>query len=97
MATKLTLTQVNRLAFLAKLELTENEAVRYQKELSDVLDYFKMLEKIDTTGLKPTSQVTGLQNVMRADRVESQITTPEDLIALSPDSHDGYIKVKRMI
>lgn len=97
MATKLTMTQVKRLAFLAKLELTEKETERYQKELSEVLDYFAVLEKIDTDGLKPTSQVTGLQNVLRADVVEPQVATPEDLIALSPDSKDGYIKVKRMI
>jgi len=93
----LTQEEVKKLAMLAKLELTDEEISKYQKELSDVLKYFTLLDTIDTEGLKPTSQVTGLVNVMRADNVTKQAAKPEDLMILSPKSQDQYIKVKRMI
>ncbi len=97
MAHILTLDEVRRLAELAKLELTDEETVKYQKELSDVLDYIAVLEGVSTEGLLPTSQVTGLKNVLRRDVVTEQPAHPKDLLALSPQSQDQYVKVKRMI
>jgi aspartyl-tRNA(Asn)/glutamyl-tRNA(Gln) amidotransferase subunit C len=97
MAHILTLDEVSRLAELARLELTNEEATKYQKELSDVLEYFAVLDSISTEGLLPTTQVTGLTNVLRKDVRAEQPTHPKDLISLSPQSQDNYVKVKRMI
>lgn len=94
---QLTREQILKLAKLSRLSLTEDEITKYQKELGDILDYVKRLESVDVSGLKPTYQVTGLQNVMREDVVVKQQATPEELIKNAPKSQDGYIKVGRMI
>ena len=94
---KLTREQVIKLASLSKLRLSEEEIVKYQTELSNILAYVERLESVDVSGLKPTYQVTGLQNVMREDKVVIQQATPEKLMKLPPKSKDGYIQVGRMI
>ena len=97
MSKKLSKEQVVHLARLAKLELSEDEIEKYQEDLSSILEYFEMLQDVDTTGLEPTSQVSGLTNVMRQDAVQEQKASPESLLMGAPRSQDGYIKVHRMI
>ena len=94
---KLTRDQVIRLAALSKLHLTESEIKKFQAELSRILDYVDMLENVDVSGLEPTYQVTGLENVMREDEVVIQQASPDELLKLLPDKKDRFIKVKRMI
>ncbi len=95
--TKLSRDDVLKLARLARLELTEDEIEEYRKELSSILQYVEQIQNTDVTGLKPTTQVTGLTNVMRDDEVEDYGVSPEDLLRLAPKSQDGHIKVKRML
>jgi len=95
--TQLTREDVLKLARLARLELSDDEIEEYQKELSAVLDYVAQLDTVDTEGLQPTSQVTGLKNVTRDDQVIDYGVSPEELLQLAPKSQDGHIKVKRMI
>ena len=98
MSKQITKDDVIKLAQLAKLQLTDDEIEAYTKDLSGIFEYINMLSDIDTEGLEPTSQVTGLTNVMRADVVaQNQVAPPEDLLAGAPESEDGYVKVKRMI
>ncbi|MCA9346567.1 Asp-tRNA(Asn)/Glu-tRNA(Gln) amidotransferase subunit GatC [Candidatus Saccharibacteria bacterium] len=94
---KLTRDQVIRLAALSKLHLTESEIKKFQAELSRILDYVDMLDNVDVSGLEPTYQVTGLENVMRDDEVVIQQASPDELLKLLPDKKDRFIKVKRMI
>jgi len=61
--------EVKHLAELARLNLSENEVKKYSKELSSILDYVSLLEEVDTKDVKPTFQVTGLENVTRKDEV----------------------------
>lgn len=95
--TTLTREDVLKLARLARLDLTDEEVELYRKELSDVLQYVAQLDEVDTDGLQPTTQVTGLKNVMRKDQVQDYGVSPEELLKLAPQSQDGHIKVKRMI
>jgi aspartyl-tRNA(Asn)/glutamyl-tRNA(Gln) amidotransferase subunit C len=95
--TELTREDVLKLARLARLDLTDEEVEAYRKELSDVLQYVAQLDQVDTEGLQPTSQVTGLKNVMREDQVVDYGVSPAELLKLAPKSQDGHIKVKRMI
>ena len=88
---------VLKLARLARLTLTDEEVERYRKELSEILQYVEQLQNADVTGLKPTSQVTGLTNVMRDDQVDDYGVTPDDLLRIVPHVQDQQIKVKRMI
>ncbi|MDO8266190.1 MAG: Asp-tRNA(Asn)/Glu-tRNA(Gln) amidotransferase subunit GatC [Candidatus Saccharibacteria bacterium] len=94
---KLTREQVIKLANLSKLRLSDEEIVKYQNELSNILSYIERLNEVDDAGLEPTYQITGLQNVMREDVVVKQQATPEELMKLLPKSKDGYIQVGRMI
>jgi aspartyl-tRNA(Asn)/glutamyl-tRNA(Gln) amidotransferase subunit C len=95
--TELTREDVLKLARLARLDLTDEEVEAYRKELSAVLEYVAQLDKVDVAGLEPTTQVTGLQNVMREDTVIDYGISPQDLLRLAPQSQDSHIKVKRMI
>lgn len=88
---------VLKLARLARLTLTDEEVERYSKELTEILHYVEMLQNTDVTGLQPTTQVTGLTNVMREDEVIDYGTTPDDLLRGVPNKQDRLIKVKRMI
>jgi len=94
---QLTREDVLKLARLARLDLTDEEVEEFAAELSDVLRFFEQLQKVDVTGLQPTAQVSGLQNVMRADEVKDYGVSPEDLLHGAPQTQDGHIKVRRMI
>lgn len=63
----LTKDQVIHIAKLARLELRDDEIEKFRTQLSEILEYVGQLRKIDTTGVEPISQITGLQNVTRED------------------------------
>ncbi len=93
MPEKISKKEVEKIARLARLELTEGEVVRYAGELSVILGYVGQLQEVDTENVAATSQVTGLSNVMREDAVDA-CDNPEELVALAPEHQDGLIKVK---
>lgn len=95
--TTLTREDVLKLARLSRLSLTPEEVDEYLAELTEVLQYVEQLADVDTDGLQPTAQVTGLQNVFREDQVVDYGVAREKLLALAPQTQDGQIKVKRMI
>jgi len=95
--TKLSRDDVVKLAQLARLDVTEEEIALYQKELSSILQYVEQIQNTDVTDLKPTTQVTGLTNVMRDDEVQDYGVSPEELLRLAPKTQDRQLKVKRMI
>ena len=95
--TELTREDVLKLARLARLDLTDEELETFRSEISQVLQYVAQLEDVDVSGLEPTSQVTGLKNVMREDEVIDYGISPADLLRLAPKTQDGNVKVKRMI
>jgi aspartyl-tRNA(Asn)/glutamyl-tRNA(Gln) amidotransferase subunit C len=94
---QLTKEEVLKLARLARLRLTDAEVEKYTKELGEILTYVELLSAVDTEGLKPTNQVTGLHNVYRSDEVIEYTAKPEELLKATPKNKDGYIQVKRMI
>lgn len=88
---------VIRLAKLSRLRLTDDEVKQYQKELTAIFKYVEMLQNIDTEGIEPSYQVTGLHNVFRPDELIDYGVTPKDLLKNAPDTEGDYLKVKRMI
>ena len=90
---KLNKEQIEHLAKLSRLELTEDEKKLYSEQLSSVLDYFKKLQEVDTEKVEITSQVTGLENVTRSDKV-AESGVEKELIERAPDQEDGQIKTK---
>ncbi len=97
MSQTLTRDEVLKIAKLAKLEIADDEIDVYINELSEIIEYVKQLDKVDTEGLSPTNQVTGLNNVFREDKVLYYGYTPEELLKTLNNVQDSYVKVKRVI
>jgi aspartyl-tRNA(Asn)/glutamyl-tRNA(Gln) amidotransferase subunit C len=95
--TKLSAADIRKLARLSRLQLTDDEVEKYQKELSAIVDYFKQLQKVDTNSLASTSQVNGLVNVIRADELIDYGIEQKELLKNAPATQDSQFKVKRMI
>lgn len=74
--------KVEHVAKLARLELSDENAERFSSQLSDVLSYMEILDEVNTEGVEPTLQVTGLINVSREDKVKKWCPR-EDLLAAS--------------
>ncbi|MBP9852653.1 MAG: aspartyl-tRNA(Asn)/glutamyl-tRNA(Gln) amidotransferase subunit [Patescibacteria group bacterium] len=94
---KLTRDDVQRLASLARISIEDDEVDALVTDLTAILDYVEQLSAVDTDGLKPTNQVTGLTNVMRPDEVRSYGYEPSSLLQNVPATQGDQIKVKRMI
>lgn len=95
--TKLTRDDVLKLARLARIDITEAETEELVVEFDEILRYIEQLQDVDIEGLKPTSQVTGLTNVMRSDEVRPYGYEPLDLLKNVPSVQDNQIKVRRMV
>ncbi len=86
--------QVRHIAKLARLGVTDAEVEKFAHQLSDILGYVEKLEKVDTSKVQPTSQVTGLKNVMREDVVQKTCTKEEMLGCTELPVEAEQIKVK---
>lgn len=84
---------VEHIAELAKLALTPDEIEQYRRQLSDILEHFETLVRVDTSSVPPTASVLPLRTVMRADRVRPSLPTV-DALANAPDQADGYFRVR---
>jgi len=76
--------EIRRIAALAHLELTAAEVTKFSKELSEILDFFAKLQEVNTEGIEPTAQITGLNNVTRDDVVRNS-EIAEKLLKCSPN------------
>jgi|EndMetStandDraft_3_1072993.scaffolds.fasta_scaffold75254_1 aspartyl-tRNA(Asn)/glutamyl-tRNA(Gln) amidotransferase subunit C len=93
----ITTNDVRHLAQLSNLQLSDDEITSLQTDLANILDYIDQLNEIDTSGVEPTYQVTGLENVWRDDVVDPSAVTREDLLALTHDQADNSIKVPQVL
>ncbi|HAT03889.1 MAG TPA: Asp-tRNA(Asn)/Glu-tRNA(Gln) amidotransferase GatCAB subunit C [Candidatus Magasanikbacteria bacterium] len=92
---KLTSQEIEHIAKLARLELTEKEKTMYAEQLSVVLDYIEVLNEVDTEGVEETCQVTGLEDVVREDVVEDCSKEARGkIISQFPSAHGNLLKVK---
>lgn len=91
--TTITEAEVRKVASLARLDLTEKEVATYTEQLAAILGYVGELQSVDTENIRLTSQVTGLSNVTREDKVEAG-DNPEALVNMAPSHKNNLIKVK---
>lgn len=94
---EITVKEVEALATLARVGLSEEEKVSLASQMTEILDYAKQLDKVDTSNVEPTSQVTGLNNVYREDVVVCSELSRDELLANAPESEGGAIKVKAVL
>jgi aspartyl-tRNA(Asn)/glutamyl-tRNA(Gln) amidotransferase subunit C len=85
--------EVQHIAKLARLGLSEEEIERFQKELSSILDYVEKLKEVDISGVEPASHAVKVENVVRKDVVNPS-EGGQKLLNLAPDKKDGFLKVK---
>lgn len=94
----LTDNEVEHIAKLARIELDDGMRERMKKDLSSVLEYIAQLGQVDTSGVEPLYQVTGLQNQTRSDEHRGDFTMDERLteylITQAPSHHERLVKVK---
>ena len=95
--TKITTDEVKKLAALAKLAITDEDAQKYQTEFDSILEFVSQLNAVDTEDVMPTTQVTGLHNVTRQDEITKSDANKAELLDGAPSSQDGYVKVNRVI
>ena len=91
---KLTKDEVLHVAKLAGLNLSDAEIKKFPPQLSSIVDFISQLNKVDTKGVEPTAQVTGLENIFRKDEVNSSNILSNDAALSGTDEiHNGYFKV----
>lgn len=88
---------VEKIAQLARIEVSDAEMPKYQKELSAILEYVEIIGKADVKNIEPTAQVTGLSDVLREDKKEPSELSRDEILDLAPEKKDGYIKVKSVL
>ena len=93
---KLSEDKVRHVAKLAKLELGVNEIEKFQKQLSEILDYIAILNEVETGKVEPTSQVTGLENVFREDKMEKSLSQ-EEALSGAKNKLQGRFKIKAIL
>jgi aspartyl-tRNA(Asn)/glutamyl-tRNA(Gln) amidotransferase subunit C len=87
--------EVRRLAWLSKIKISKNEERRYLEEMGEILEYFKMLDEVNTEGVEPTYHVIELVNVTRED--VAQQTSSNSLLEIVPVMKGRYVKAPRII
>lgn len=91
---KLTKGEVLYVAKLAQLNLSDAEIKKFLPQLSRVVDFIGQLNEVDTEGVEPTAQVTGLENVFGKDEVDSTKVLSNDAATGGTDKiYNGYFKV----
>ncbi len=93
---KLSREEVLRIARLARVALTEDEITRMSEQLSNLLEHFEVLQRVDTEGVPPTAQSVTLQSVMRKDEVAPSLP-PEDVLANAPRREGDYFRVRAVL
>ena len=96
MSERLTRDDVEKVAYLARLELTPAEIDRATDQLGDMLDHFDDIDALDLDDVEPMNQPYPLVNVMRADVVEPGLDR-HDVLAGAPDAEDGRFRVPPVI
>lgn len=87
---------VLKLARLSNISLSKDEVHKFAGELESLLEYIDHLQSVDTEGIEPTNQVTGLENVFRKDEIQPGVAQKE-LLKNAPDQENDQIKVRRVL
>lgn len=88
---------VRYVATLAKIAISDKEIAKLQVELTAIIGYVRQLDGLDTSGIEPTYQVTGLANVMRDDKLIDYGVTRDALLQNAPKSQDDQLKVPKVL
>jgi len=88
--------QVEHVAKLARLEVSEDEKAMFARQLSAILTYMDQLKEVETEGVEPTATVLPTANVFREDVVRPSLPQ-EQALANAPDRAEGLIRVPKIL
>jgi aspartyl-tRNA(Asn)/glutamyl-tRNA(Gln) amidotransferase subunit C len=88
--------EVEHTAWLAHIELSEKEKTLFTEQFNEILDYFKKIDDVDTTGIEPTFHVLDLENVFRKDKTKPSLKT-EEALKNAPKKEKKFLKAPRII
>ena len=94
--TTISTSDIQHLASLSSLALADDEVDGLRQDLENIIGYIEQLSKLDTAGVEPTYQVTGLENVWREDEVQPGISRDE-LLELVPEKQNSQVKVPQVL
>ena len=94
--TKITQEEVKKVAYLARLELNDNEISYHAEQLEKILEYIKQLESIDTVDVPVTTRAIEVSNIFRKDE-NKNTDCKEELLELAPSREEKYFKVPKII
>ncbi|MCK4777563.1 MAG: Asp-tRNA(Asn)/Glu-tRNA(Gln) amidotransferase subunit GatC [Actinomycetia bacterium] len=92
----LTKKDVEHIALLARLALTEEEKEKFREQLSQVLDHADKIAQLDTKNIIPTSHVLPIENVFREDK-ETECFSKEEALSNAPEKEDGAFVVPKIV
>lgn len=87
----LTIQDVEKIALLARLELSDTEKEMYRQTLSNVLDYVEKINELDLDGVPPTTHAVAQHNVLREDTVNSMLSTEDALANAAAQAHNQFV------
>ena len=93
---KIALNQIQHVARLSKLALTNDEATNYQHTLQDILTYINQLNQLNTTEIKPLTTVLPLQNIMQTNKPQTSLATNTTLTN-APNHNNDYYRMPQII
>lgn len=88
---------VSKVAHLSKLELSPAELQSYGDQLEKILGFFKEIETIDTSAVKPLLTPVEIEQYLRPDEITEKLTTQEQLMAVAPDKQGFLYKVPPVV
>ena len=91
----ITIKDVEHVAKLSRLALSEEEKEKFAPQLNAVLEYVNELNEVDTTGVEPMAHSIKISNVMRDDIVKQEFTR-EEMLQNAPEEEDGFFKVPKI-
>lgn len=93
---KLSREEVLHIARLARLGLDEAEVDKLSEQLSNLLENFKVLQQVDTTGVAPTAHSITLESVVREDEVSASLPS-DQVLANAPQKEGGFFRVRPVL
>jgi len=88
--------EVKKIASLARIGIDEKDLGKFSHDLSAVLEWFEQLKEVDVTDVVPTAHITGMDDIVREDKV-AEFSETKKIIALFPEKKESYDKVKSIL
>ena len=88
--------EVEHVAWLAHIELSEQEKALFTEQFNEILDYFKKIDEVDTEGVEPTYHVLDLNNISRKDETTPSLPT-EEALKNAPKREKKFFKAPRIV